>query len=44
MLESTVYPGVTQNLIKKLLNKNRKKMNLDKDFFIGYSPRKNKPR
>ena len=38
-LESTTYPGTTEDLIAKRL----KKMNLGKDFFICYSPEREDP-
>ena len=41
ILESTVYPGVTENFTKFLEYK--KKLKNNKDFFIGYSPERINP-
>ena len=38
VLESTVYPGVTENFCGNILKNNKKKFILNKDFFLGYSP------
>ena len=43
ILESTVFPGVTENFCKKILNNNKKKLVADKDFFVGYSPERVNP-
>ncbi len=40
--ESTVYPGVTENICSKILNKNSGLI-LNKDFFLGYSPERINP-
>jgi UDP-N-acetyl-D-galactosamine dehydrogenase len=40
--ESTVYPGVTNNLCKVILEK-KSKLIEGKDFFIGYSPERINP-
>ncbi len=40
--ESTVYPGVTNNLCKVILEK-KSKLIEGKDFFIGYSPERVNP-
>lgn len=40
--ESTVYPGVTNNLCKKIIEK-KSKLIEGKDFFIGYSPERVNP-
>ena len=40
--ESTVYPGVTESLSKKILEK-KTNLNLNKDFYIGYSPERINP-
>jgi UDP-N-acetyl-D-glucosamine/UDP-N-acetyl-D-galactosamine dehydrogenase len=40
--ESTVYPGVTNNLCKKIIEKESKLIE-GKDFFIGYSPERVNP-
>ena len=40
--ESTVYPGVTNNLCKTILEK-KSKLIEGKDFFIGYSPERVNP-
>jgi UDP-N-acetyl-D-mannosaminuronate dehydrogenase len=36
-LESTVYPGVTEEIVKHILER-ESKMNCGIDFYIGYSP------
>lgn len=41
ILESTVYPGVTDKFTKFLENK--KKLKSNKDFFVGYSPERINP-
>ena len=43
ILESTVFPGVTEKFCKKILNNNKKKLVADKDFFLGYSPERVNP-
>lgn len=43
VLESTVYPGVTENFCGSILKKNKKKLVLNKDFFLGYSPERINP-
>ena len=40
ILESTSYPGTTRELI---VNKLRKKFNIGKDFFIGFSSERINP-
>ena len=40
--ESTVYPGVSNNICKNILEKNSKLKN-NKDFSIGYSPERTNP-
>ncbi|MDA7473161.1 nucleotide sugar dehydrogenase [Candidatus Pelagibacter ubique] len=40
--ESTVYPGVSNNICRKILEKNSKLKN-NKDFSIGYSPERINP-
>ncbi len=42
IIESTVYPGVTENIISKIIQKNSK-LKLNKDFFLGYSPERINP-
>ncbi len=42
VIESTVYPGTTKLLAKKILEKNSSLI-LNKDFFIGYSPERINP-
>ena len=37
VLESTVYPGVTEEVVKHVLERDSK-MNCSIDFYIGYSP------
>ena len=43
VLESTVYPGVTENFCGNILKKNKKKLILNQDFFLGYSPERINP-
>ena len=38
--ESTVYPGLTEEVCGPLIEK-ESKLKLNKDFFLGYSPGKN---
>lgn len=40
--ESTVYPGITNNLCKKIIEQ-KSKLIEGKDFFIGYSPERVNP-
>ena len=40
ILESSVYPGATEKIFKKELNK---KFKIGKDFFLGYSPERIDP-
>jgi UDP-N-acetyl-D-galactosamine dehydrogenase len=40
--ESTVYPGVTEDLVKNILSK-KTKFVLNKDFYVGYSPERINP-
>ena len=40
--ESTVYPGVTENICTKILEKGSK-LKSNKDFFVGYSPERINP-
>ncbi len=40
ILESTVYPGATNELIVKKI---KKKFNVGKNFFVGYSPEREDP-
>lgn len=40
--ESTVYPGVTETLIKDIIEK-KTKLKLNKDFYAGYSPERINP-
>ena len=40
--ESTVYPGTTEEICVPILEKNRK-MKLNKDFYVGYSPERLSP-
>tara|TARA_A100001015_G_scaffold90369_1_gene100651 strand:+ start:1118 stop:2341 length:1224 start_codon:yes stop_codon:yes gene_type:complete len=40
--ESTVYPGITNNLCRKILE-NTSKLKSSKDFFLGYSPERINP-
>ena len=37
IFESTVYPGVTENFCKKIIEK-KSNLSFNKDFFCGYSP------
>lgn len=41
ILESSTYPGSTKKLINPILK--RKKFNIGKDFFVGYSPEREDP-
>ena len=40
--ESTVFPGCTENICGKILEK-EKKFKINKDFFLGYSPERISP-
>ncbi len=40
--ESTVYPGVTEDICSKIIE-NRSKLKLNRDFYIGYSPERINP-
>ena len=40
--ESTVYPGVTENICKKIIEKNSSLLE-GRDFFLGYSPERVNP-
>ena len=40
VLESTVYPGATNQLIKII---NQKKIFVGKNFYVGYSPERENP-
>ena len=42
VLESTVYPGVTEEIVKHVLER-ESKMNCSTDFYIGYSPERINP-
>ncbi len=42
VLESTVYPGVTEEIVKHVLER-ESKMNCGMDFYIGYSPERINP-
>ncbi len=42
IFESTVYPGLTEEICVPILEKNSK-MKLNKDFYIGYSPERVSP-
>ena len=42
VLESTVYPGVTEEIVKPILEK-ESKMRYGIDFYIGYSPERINP-
>ena len=42
IFESTVYPGITDNFCKSILEKNSK-LKDGKDFFVGYSPERVNP-
>jgi len=43
MLESTVFPGVTEKICGSILSQNKFKLKLNKDFFLGYSPERINP-
>ena len=40
--ESTVYPGLTEEILVPILKK-KNRFNLNKDFFVGYSPERISP-
>ena len=40
--ESTVYPGVTEDICGKILEK-KSKLKKNKDFILGYSPERINP-
>ena len=42
IFESTVYPGVTEDLCKSIIEK-KTGMKINKDFFVGYSPERINP-
>ena len=42
VLESTVYPGVTEEIVAPILER-ESKMHCDIDFYIGYSPERINP-
>ena len=42
VLESTVYPGVTEEIVKHVLER-ESKMNCGIEFYIGYSPERINP-
>ena len=42
VLESTVYPGVTEDICGKLIEA-KTKFKLNRDFFLGYSPKRINP-
>ena len=42
IVESTVYPGATKQLAKKILEKNNN-MRVEKNFYMGYSPERINP-
>lgn len=42
IVESTVYPGVTENILSQIVEKNSL-FKLNKDFFLGYSPERVNP-
>ena len=42
ILESTVYPGVTEDIIAKIIS-DKTKLILNKDFYVGYSPERINP-
>ncbi len=43
IFESTVYPGVTEEICGPILEKNSKNLRSGKDFFLGYSPERVNP-
>jgi len=43
VFESTVYPGVTEEICGPILEKNSKKLRSGEDFFLGYSPERVNP-
>ena len=42
IIESTVYPGVTENVLARIIEKNTKYI-LNKDYYLGYSPERVNP-
>jgi len=43
VFESTVFPGATEEICAKELEKNKKKLKSGVDFFLGYSPERVNP-
>lgn len=43
VLESTVYPGVTEEFCGNILKKNKRNLKINKDFFLAYSPERINP-
>ena len=43
ILESTVYPGVTEDICGKIIENNKKNFKLNRDYFLGYSPERINP-
>lgn len=43
VIESTVYPGVSEEICLPILAKNNSHLTFNKDFFIGYSPERINP-
>ena len=43
ILESTVYPGITETLCKRIIERKSKILIENKDFFLGYSPERINP-
>ena len=43
ILESTVFPGITENFCGNILKKNKSKLKMNIDFFLGYSPERINP-
>ncbi len=43
ILESTVFPGITEKLCGNILKKNKSKLKINIDFFLGYSPERINP-
>ena len=37
VIESTVYPGYSETIVPKIIQKINKKLKYNRDYFIGYS-------
>ena len=43
VIESTVYPGYSETIVPKIIQKINKKLKYNRDYFIGYSPERINP-